>query len=51
MRVVHDRHQHALVTRQQWHEVLESVGFVVTIPPVDEAIHETQVVFLGVRPA
>jgi len=51
VRVVHDRHQHALFTRQQWQDVLESVGFVVTIPPVDTAIHESQVVFLGGRPA
>jgi SAM-dependent methyltransferase len=51
VRVVHDRHQHALFTRQQWQDVLESVGFVVTIPPVDAPIHESQVVFLGMRPA
>ena len=49
VRVVHDRHQHALFTRQQWLDVLESVGFVLTVPPVDPAIHESQVVFLGVR--
>jgi SAM-dependent methyltransferase len=51
VRVVHDRHQHALFSRQQWQDVLESVGFAVTTPPVDAAIHESQVVFLGVRAA
>jgi SAM-dependent methyltransferase len=51
VRVAHDRHQHALFTRRQWQEVLESAGFVLTTPPLDELIHETQVVFLGLRPA
>ena len=51
VRVVHDRHQHALFTRQQWQDVLESVGFVVTTPPVDAVIHESQVVFLARRPS
>ena len=51
MRVVHDRHQHALFTRKQWKDVLESVGFVVTTPQLDAAIHETQAVFVASRPA
>ena len=51
VRVVHDRHQHALFTRQQWQDVLESVGFVLMTPPLDKAIHETQAVFVAVRPA
>jgi hypothetical protein len=51
VRVVHDRHRHALFTRQQWEEVLESVGFVVTTPQLDAAIHETQAVFVALRPA
>jgi hypothetical protein len=51
VRVVDDRHRHALFTRQQWEEVLESVGFVVTTPQLDAAIHETQAVFVALRPA
>jgi SAM-dependent methyltransferase len=51
VRVVHDCHQHALFTREQWREVIESAGFTLTTPPLDEAVHETQAVFLGSRQA
>ena len=47
VRVVHDHHRHALFTRQQWLDVLESTGFELTTPPLDTVIHETQVAFLG----
>jgi SAM-dependent methyltransferase len=50
VRVVHDRHEHALFARQQWLDVLHAAGFVLTTPPVDETVHETQVVFLAERP-
>ena len=50
VRVVHDRHQHALFTRQQWREVIESAGFELTTPSLDEAVHESQVAFLARRP-
>ena len=49
VRVVHDRHRHALFTRQEWLDVLESTGFVVTTPLLDEAVHETQVAFVATR--
>ena len=32
VRVVHDCHRHALFTRQQWEDVLESAGFELTTP-------------------
>ena len=51
VRVVHDRHHHALFTWQQWLDVLESAGFVLTTPRLDEGVHEGQVAFLGRRPA
>jgi SAM-dependent methyltransferase len=51
VRVVHDRHRHALFTRQQWLDVLGRAGFVQETPPLDEAVHETQVAFLAIRPA
>ena len=35
VRLVHDRHQHALFTRQQWREVLEGAGFEVTVAPLE----------------
>ena len=41
------RPRHALFTRQQWLDVLESTGFELTTPPLDTVIHETQVAFLG----
>ena len=50
VRLVHDRHQHALFTRQQWHDVLEGAGFEVMVPPLDEATHEKQIAFLASRP-
>ena len=50
VRVVHDCHRHALFTRQQWRDVIESAGFVLTTPALDEADHESQVAFLGRRP-
>ena len=49
VRVVHDRHRHALFTRQEWLDVLESTGFVVTTPLLDDAVHETQVAFVATR--
>jgi poly(3-hydroxyalkanoate) synthetase len=49
--VVHDRHRHALFTRQQWLDVLASTGFVLTTPPLDQGVHESQVAFLATRPA
>ena len=51
VRVVHDRHRHALFTREDWREVVESAGFTLATPPLDKTIHETQAVFLGSRPA
>jgi trans-aconitate methyltransferase len=51
VRVVHDRHRHALFTRQQWLDVLASTGFVLTTPPLDQGVHESQVAFLATRPA
>jgi hypothetical protein len=49
VRVVHDHHRHALFTRQQWLDVLESAGFALTTPSLDEDVHETQVAFLATR--
>ena len=49
VRVVHDCHRHALFTRQQWREVIESAGFELTTPLLDEAVHESQVAFLARR--
>jgi trans-aconitate methyltransferase len=48
--VVHDRHEHALFSRQQWLNVLAAEGFEVSTPALDEAIHELQVAFLARRP-
>ena len=50
VRLVHDRHQHALFTRQEWRDVLEGAGFEVTLPPLDEATHENQIAFLALKP-
>jgi len=51
VRVVHDCHQHALFTRQQWTDVLTSAGFELTTPALDETTHESQVAFLARRPS
>jgi SAM-dependent methyltransferase len=48
--VVHDRHEHALFSRQQWLDVLAAQGFEVSTPALDEQIHELQVAFLARRP-
>lgn len=50
VQAIHDRHEHALFTRQQWLEVLTTAGFVVSTPPLDEGTHELQVAFLARRP-
>ena len=49
VRVVHDRHEHGLFTRNQWREVFERAGFEVTGPSLDPATHEGQVAFLARR--
>ena len=51
VRMVHDRHLHALFTRQQWCDVLASAGFDVTLPGLDEGVHENEVVFLARKPS
>ena len=51
VRVVHDRHEHALFSLQQWHQVLAGAGFLVTSPALGAAIHEEQVAFVARRPA
>jgi SAM-dependent methyltransferase len=50
VQAVHDRHEHALFTRQQWRDVLAATGFEVSTPPLDEKTHERQVAFLARRP-
>ena len=50
VRVVHDRHEHALFSLQQWRQVLSAAGFVVTSPPLDASVHEGQVAFVARRP-
>jgi hypothetical protein len=48
--VVHDRHEHALFSRQQWLDVLAAQGFEVSTPALEEEIHELQVAFVARRP-
>jgi SAM-dependent methyltransferase len=50
VQAVHDRHEHALFTRQQWLDVLAAAGFEVSTPPIDEGIHGSQVAFAARRP-
>ncbi len=46
VRVVHDRHVHPLVPRQEWMELLTGIGFEVSTPKLDPGIHGSQVAFL-----
>jgi SAM-dependent methyltransferase len=50
-RVVHDRHVHPLVPRQDWIDLLREAGFAVTLPTMDPSVHGTQLALIGRRPA
>ncbi|MGE3509747.1 MAG: trans-aconitate 2-methyltransferase [Vicinamibacterales bacterium] len=50
VRVVHDRHEHALFSRPQWLAILTAAGFDVSTPPLGADVHEEQVAFLAHRP-